>query len=108
MALTPRFIEEVLKLFKGASSHWIHQNRLLRGKFFWGRGYGVFSVSQSTVAQVSRYISKQEEHHRRKSFWEEYESLVKHYGLKWVKEETVETVEDGLLPIAVPLDESRG
>ena len=34
-------IEEVLKLLKGASSHWINQNRLLRGKFFWGRGYGV-------------------------------------------------------------------
>ena len=101
-------IEEVLKLLKGASSHWINQNRLIRGKFFWARGYGVFSVSQSTVAQVSRYISKQEEHHRRKSFWEEYESLVKHYGLQWVKEETVETVEDGLLPVPVPLDESRG
>jgi putative transposase len=101
-------IEEVLKLLKGASSHWINQNRLLRGKFFWGRGYGVFSISQSNVAQVNRYISMQEEHHRRKSFWEEYESLVKHYGLKWVKEETVETVGDGLSPIPVPLDESRG
>ncbi|HVN79194.1 MAG TPA: IS200/IS605 family transposase [Terriglobia bacterium] len=101
-------IEEVLKLLKGTSSHWINQNCLLRGKFFWGRGYGVFSVSQSTFAPVSRYISTQEEHHRRKSFWEEYESLVKHYGLKWVKEETVETVEDGLSPIPLPLDESRG
>ena len=44
----------------------------------------------------------------RKSFWEEYESLVKHYGLQWVKEETVETVEEDLSPIPVPLDESRG
>ena len=101
-------IEEVLKLFKGASSHWINQNRLLRGKFFWGRGYGVFSVSQSNVTQVARYISIQEEHHRRKSFREEYESLVKRYGLRWVDEETVETVEGDLSSSPTPLDESRG
>ena len=35
-------IEEIFKLIKGASSHWINQNRLVGGKFFWGRGYGVF------------------------------------------------------------------
>ena len=86
-------IEEVLKLLKGASSHWINQNRLVKGKFFWGRGYGVFSVSQSNVDAVGRYISTQEAHHRKKSFLEEYGSLVKRYGLQWVEEETVETVE---------------
>ena len=31
-------IEDIFKLLKGASSHWINQNRLVRGKFFWGRG----------------------------------------------------------------------
>jgi REP-associated tyrosine transposase len=100
-------IEQVLKLLKGASSHWINQNRLVKGKFFWGRGYGVFSVSQSNVVQVSRYISMQDEHHRSKSFWEEYGSLVKRYGLRWVEEETVETVVEPLSPVQ-PLDESRG
>ena len=38
-------IEDVFKLLKGASSHWINENALLRGKFGWGRGYGAFSVS---------------------------------------------------------------
>jgi len=52
-------IEEVFKLLKGASSHWINQNHFLRGKFFWRRGYGVFSVSQSSVEQVIRYIATQ-------------------------------------------------
>ena len=42
-------IEEVLKLLKGASSHWIDANRIVAGKFTWGRGYGVFSVSHSRV-----------------------------------------------------------
>ena len=105
---TGRSIEEVLKLFKGASSHWINQSRLLRGKFYWGRGYGVFSVSHSNVAQVTRYIELQQSHHRRKSFWDEYKSLVTHCGLRWVEEETVETVEDDLSLTPAPLDKSRG
>ena len=85
-------IEDVLKLFKGASSHWINENRLLRGKFGWGRGYGAFSVSQSNVAQVGKYIATQEDHHRRHSFLEEYQILIQRYGMKWREEETVETV----------------
>ena len=85
-------IEDVLKLFKGASSHWINENKLLRGKFSWGRGYGAFSVSQSNVAQVAKYIATQEEHHRRCSFLEEYQSFIQRYGMNWREEETVETV----------------
>ena len=38
-------IEEVVKLLKGGSSHWINEQRMLRGRFAWGRGYGAFSVS---------------------------------------------------------------
>jgi len=85
-------IEDVFKLLKGASSHWINQNRLVKGKFYWGRGYGVFSVSQSSLAEVAKYIASQEEHHRRKTFLQEYEGLVKRYGLQWRGEETVKTV----------------
>ncbi len=95
-------IEEVLKLLKGASSHWINQNRLLRGKFFWGRGYGVFSVSQSNVTRVVGYIAAQKEHHQKKTFLEEYEDLVKRYGLRWVEEETVETVSDAVSQAQTP------
>ena len=85
-------IEDIFKLIKGASSHWINQNRLVQGKFFWGRGYGVFSVSQSSLAQVARYIAAQEEHHRKRTFLEEYQHLIKRYGLEWRVEETVKTV----------------
>src|SRR5262249_23083270 len=63
-------IEEMMHLFKGASSHWINENRLLSGKFGWGRGYGVFSVSHSGVSEVANYIASQEEHHRKRSFLE--------------------------------------
>ena len=85
-------IEDIFKLIKGASSHWINQNRLVAGKFFWGRGYGVFSVSQSGLAQVARYIAAQEEHHRKRTFLEEYQQLIKRYGFEWRGEQTVKTV----------------
>ena len=76
-------IEEVIKLFKGSSSHWINQHRIIRGKFFWGRGYGAFSVSHSDVERVARYIANQEEHHRKHTFAEEYALFVERYGLEW-------------------------
>ena len=76
-------IEEVIKLFKGSSSHWINQQKMLKGHFSWGRGYGGFSVSHSDVDRVARYIVNQEEHHRKQNFAEEFELFVKRYGLEW-------------------------
>lgn len=80
-------IEQVVQLLKGSSSHWINQNRLVRGKFAWGHGYGAFSVSQSDISRVANYIARQEEHHRKRSFAEEYQIFVKRYGLEWRDEE---------------------
>ena len=75
--------EECIKLLKGASSHFINKNRLTPTKFSWGRGYGVFSVSASHVESVKVYIKNQEEHHRAKSFSEEYKLFIEKYGLKY-------------------------
>jgi putative transposase len=80
---TSKSIEEVAQLLKGSTSHWINENRLLRGRFSWGRGYGAFSVSQSHVGQVAAYVANQEEHHRNKTFGQEFEVFVKRYGLEW-------------------------
>ncbi|MBI2928298.1 MAG: IS200/IS605 family transposase [Verrucomicrobia bacterium] len=76
-------IEAVMHLLKGESSHWINENGLVSGKFAWGRGYGVFSVSQSAVGEVAKYIADQEEHHRKKSLVEELKLFVKRYELEW-------------------------
>jgi len=100
-------IEQVVKLLKGASSHWINEQDLLVGKFAWGRGYGAFSVSQSGVNEVCAYIAGQAEHHRMKSFAEEYERFVKVYGLEWHDEETVETVSSHCAR-PTPLVKTRG
>ena len=93
-------IEEMMHLFKGASSHWVNQTNLLLAKFAWGRGYGAFSVSHSGIGAVAKYVAKQEEHHRKRSFSAELKMLVERYGLKWHQDETVETVSPEVLPNA--------
>ena len=80
-------IEEMMHLIKGSSSHWINQNNICVGKFAWGRGYAALSVSESNLQKVIRYIENQGEHHKVKSFSEEYEQFIKAYGMKYVPEE---------------------
>ena len=80
-------IEQSIQLLKGSSSHWINQNRLVRGRFSWGRGYGAFSVSHSDVGRVAKYIADQESHHRKRTFEDEYQLFVEKYGLEWRDEE---------------------
>jgi putative transposase len=79
-------IEDMMQLFKGGSSHWVNGQNLVAGKFGWGRGYGVFSVSESGVAEVCAYIANQEEHHRKRDFAEELKLFVERYGLEWRKD----------------------
>ena len=76
-------IEDMMQLFKGSSSHWVNEQNLVAGKFGWGRGYGVFSVSESGVAEVCSYIANQEEHHRKWDFAGELKLFVERYGLEW-------------------------
>ncbi|MGE3465315.1 MAG: IS200/IS605 family transposase [Pyrinomonadaceae bacterium] len=70
-------IAKVAMLLKGESAHWLNQQKLLRGKFYWQDDYFAVSVSESRVAQLKEYIANQEEHHRAKSFAEEYDWLKK-------------------------------
>src|SRR5947199_2679896 len=95
-------IEEMMQLLKGSSSHWINESNLLAGKFAWGRGYGVFSVSHSGVGEDAKYIARQEEHHRKRPFAEEFRLLVERYGLRWHDDKTVETVLTASAPIMTP------
>jgi len=85
-------IEEMMQWLKGGSSHWVNQSALVPGKFAWGRGYGVFSVSHSGVGAVGRYIAEQAEHHRKRNYSEELRLLAERYGLQWRDDKTVETV----------------
>lgn len=80
-------IEDLVQMLKGESSQWVNEQNLVPGKFGWQRGYGVFSVSQSGVAEVCAYIAGQEEHHRTTDFNAELRKLVERYGLTWREEE---------------------
>lgn len=80
-------IEEVFQLFKGSSSAWINRNDLIPDKFSWGRGYGGFSVSHSNISEVARYIADQEEHHRKKTFAEGFDLLVRKHELVTYKKD---------------------
>lgn len=75
-------ISKVVGLIKGESSHWINQNKLTKTKFEWQTEYMGISVSESIVSKVRAYIHNQEEHHRKKSFVEEYDEFMKKYGQK--------------------------
>ena len=72
-------VEKVLHLYKGSSSNWL--NKQVNFKFQWGKGYGAFSVSESNLDRVVKYIINQEEHHRKKSFTKEYEEFLRKHNI---------------------------
>ncbi|MDA3861254.1 MAG: IS200/IS605 family transposase [Melioribacteraceae bacterium] len=74
-------IENIVRSLKGESSYWINDNNITPFKFKWQRGYGAFSVSASQLEKVKNYIATQEEHHRVKTFTEEYNDWKNKYGL---------------------------
>ena len=72
-------ISKVVMLIKGESSNWVNKNKLVKGKFEWQDEYIAVSVSESVIDKVYDYIKKQEEHHRNKSFEEEYNLFLEKY-----------------------------
>lgn len=80
---TDRSMAEMVKRIKGNSSRWINNSRLVAGHFNWQDGYGAFSVSQSQCELVKQYILGQKEHHRIKTFQEEFVEFLTKQGLEY-------------------------
>jgi putative transposase len=74
-------IAGIMKSFKGESSRWINDNRLIGTTFSWQKGYGAFSVSASQLDTVKNYIKNQDAHHQKKTFTQEYEEWARKYGV---------------------------
>ena len=72
-------LADVVREMKRGSSAWIHRHGV--GNFAWQEGYGAFTVSPSHLSRVQRYIEKQIEHHREKTFEEEYIGLLRLSGV---------------------------
>ena len=82
--LHPSFaISDTLQLIKANSSRWINETGKVKVRFEWQRGYGAFSVSQSQVAKVRRYIEHQAEQHKTQSFREEYLAILVRHGIEF-------------------------
>ena len=69
-------VSELVKKIKANSSRWIHQNCRGMDLFSWQSGYGVFSVSESVVPSVIKYIEDQEKHHAKFSYEDEIQIFL--------------------------------
>lgn len=75
-------ISDLVRDIKNNSSKFINEKGFVKGKFSWQEGYGVFSYSHSHIERVYNYILNQEEHHRKKTFKEEYLELLRKFEIE--------------------------
>jgi len=76
-------LSDLMKELKGISSGWVNDTMGLPQPFGWQTGYAAFSVSQSLAETVRSYIARQEEHHRRRTFQEEYLLFLQRHHIEY-------------------------
>jgi putative transposase len=79
----PVGLSQAVQDVKTSSSKWIKTQGPEFRTFAWQAGYGGFAVSQSLTGRVRAYISKQEEHHRKISFQDEYRAILRKHGVSF-------------------------
>ena len=83
--LNPNYsCSEIFKNIKGESSHWWNQQKFSKTKFAWQTGYGAFSVSESMIDEVDKYIRNQKQHHKKVTYAQEVELFMDKYGLNFL------------------------
>jgi len=76
-------LSDLMREVKASSAKFINEEKWLVGKFAWQEGFGAFSYGASQLPQVIRYIERQQEHHAKRSFAQEYELLLRHFGVDY-------------------------
>ncbi|QDU62875.1 Transposase IS200 like protein [Planctomycetes bacterium Pan216] len=76
-------ISHLLQTVKSNSTRWLNERGQSRGRLSWQRGYGAFTVSESQVDVVDAYIRNQAEHHRTRSFEEEFRELLRKHHIEF-------------------------
>ena len=76
-------IAQALQRIKGGSSKWIHETFPKHRNFAWQEGYGAFSIGISQIEETKRYIANQREHHRRRTFQEEFLAFLEKHGIEY-------------------------
>ena len=87
-------ISDLVRDIKAGSSKFINDNKWINGKFNWQEGYGAFSYSKSSVDSVVKYILNQEEHHKKKTFRNEYLGLLEKFEIKYDQKYLFEWIEN--------------
>lgn len=86
-------ISDLVRDIKNNSSNFINDRKWVEGKFAWQEGYGAFSYSRRDMGNVYNYILNQEEHHRRKSFREEYLDFLNEFEVEFDERYLFEWIE---------------
>lgn len=76
-------VSDLMKSVKSKSSKYINDHKLTPQRFEWQDGYGVFSYNQSSVDAVFKYIQKQEAHHKKQTFRDEYLGFLKKFKVEY-------------------------
>ena len=76
-------LSDLMRDVKGESSQWINKEKFTPSIFRWQEGYGPFSYSRSQIKTVAEYIENQEEHHRKKTFLEEYKDFLNKFEVEY-------------------------
>ena len=86
-------LAELVRDIKSDSSDWVNRKKVARGKFGWQEGYGAFSYGHSQLDIIIRYIKNHEKHHRRRSFRNEYLTLLRKFEIEFKDEYVFEFIE---------------
>jgi REP element-mobilizing transposase RayT len=76
-------LSDLVRDIKNNATNFINDSHFVKGKFSWQEGYGAFSYSKSQVQTVYDYILNQEEHHRKRTFREEYIDLLNKFEIEY-------------------------
>ena len=76
-------LSDVVGQLKQSSSHWIKKHGPQFAEFYWQAGYGAFSVSQSNIEAVRHYSRQEREHHRHRSFQEEFREFLRRHDVEF-------------------------
>lgn len=76
-------VSDLVRDIKHFSTRFVNDKKLSTGKFYWQEGYGAFSYSQSQIDSVIKYIITQGQHHKTKSFKEEYREFMDKFNVEY-------------------------
>lgn len=76
-------LSSLIQEVKSNSSKWINENGFVSGKFSWQEGFGTFSYSKSQIGRVAAYIQNQKDHHKTRSFIDEYLEFLKEFDVPY-------------------------